>query len=513
MTPTAGAPSGRRRPPIDIIPRAMISTFVPPGARLDATLRSVPDVDAVVVGSGPNGLVAAVRLAEAGMSVLVLEAADRPGGGLRTEELTLPGFRHDVCSAAHPLAQASPAFRALGLERDGLAFAHPEAAVGHPLRPGESVLLWRDVERTAAQLGPDAARYRRLVGALVERWRPLVDTVLDPLAWPPRSPVVAAGFGAVGAWGTQAVTGRALAAEPARALLAGLAAHSTLDLAAPLTTGVGLLLGVLGHAVGWPVAVGGSQSIADALIGRLLSSGGQVRTGHRVSRLRDLPTHRVAVLDLTPRQVVAVAGDVLPPRYVARLARWRYGAGAFKVDWALDAPVPWADPELNDAGTLHLVGSSAEAVAAERAVARGRVPDRPYVLAVQPTLADPTRAPSGAHTLWAYCHVPHGCTVDMADAIQAQVERFAPGFSERVLARHVMPPAAMQEHNANYVGGDIGGGSADWRQLVARPVLSSRPWVTPNPAVVLCSSSTYPGGGVHGMGGWHAAGQILRRAA
>ena len=373
------------------------------------------------------------------------------------------------------------------------------------------MVLWRDVDRTAAQLGADAARYRRVVGPLAERWRPLSETVLDPFAWPPRSPLAALGFGAVGAWGTQAVAGRALSEEPARALLAGLAAHSTLDLAAPLTTGVGLLLGVLGHAVGWPVAVGGSQSIADALIARLRSAGGEVRTGHRVTGLADLPTHRALVLDLTPRQVVAVAGDVLPWRYVERLSRWRYGAGAFKVDWALDGPVPWADPQLAQAGTLHLVGTAAEAIEAERAVARGRVPERPYVLAVQPTLVDPTRAPSGAHTLWAYCHVPHGCRVDMTGAIQAQVERFAPGFSERVLARHVMPPAAMQEHNANYVGGDIGGGSADWRQMVARPVLSTTPWTTPNPSVFLCSSSTYPGGGVHGMGGWHAAAQVLRR--
>lgn len=471
----------------------------------------MPDVDAVVVGSGPNGLVAAVRLASAGMSVLVLEAAAHVGGGLRTQELTLPGFRHDVCSSAHPLAQASEAFRALRLDAEGLRFCQPPAPVGHPLDPGRSVLLYRDLERTAAQLGPDAGLYRRVVGGFAARWQSVVDGVLDPFALPPRSPVATAAFGAAGLWPTTAVTSRGLRGEPARALLAGLAAHATLDLREPLTTGVGLLLGMLGHAVGWPVAAGGSQAIADALCARLASLGGAVETGVRVQSLRDVPSHRVAVLDLTPRQVVDVAGEVLPPRYITRLSRWRYGAGAFKVDWALDGPVPWADPALASAGTLHLVGRADEAVAAERAVAQGRVAERPYVLAVQPSLVDPSRAPRGRQTFWGYCHVPAGCEVDMTDAIEAQVERFAPGFRDRILARHVMPPSAMQAHNANYVGGDIAGGASDWRQLAARPVPSLHPWATPNPRVFLCSSSTPPGGGVHGMGGWHAAREVLRR--
>ena len=469
------------------------------------------EVDAVVVGSGPNGLVAAVRLAEAGMRVVVLEAAEQYGGGLRTEELTLPGFRHDVCSSAHPLAQASEAFRHLGLAAEGLRFAQPSAPVGHPLVPGRSVMLWRDVERTAAYLGPDAALYRRVVGGLVARWRPTVDGVLDPFAVPPRSPVATAAFGMAGLWGSSGVNRLALRDEPARALLAGLAAHATLDLAEPLTTGVGLLLGVLGHAVGWPVAVGGSQSIADALVARLTSYGGEVVTGHRVRDIDDLPGARAVVLDLTPRQVVQVAGRRLPASYVERLRRWRYGAGAFKVDWALDGPVPWADPQLAEAGTLHLVGTSDEAVAAERAVAQGHVPARPYVLAVQPSMVDPSRAPAGKHSFWAYCHVPNGSDVDMTGAIEAQVERFAPGFSERILARHVMGPAALEAHNANYVGGDIAGGASDWRQLAARPVWSRRPWATPNPRLFVCSSSTPPGGGVHGMGGWHAAREVLRQ--
>jgi phytoene dehydrogenase-like protein len=473
----------------------------------------MPEVDAVVVGSGPNGLMAAVRLAEAGMSVAVLEAASQPGGGLRTEELTLPGFRHDVCSSAHPLAQASEAFRSLRLEDDGLRFRQPEAPVGHPLAPGRSVMLWRDIERTAAQLGVDATLYRRVVGGLSRRWRSVVEGVLDPLAMPPRRPLATAAFGAAGIWGATAVNRAVLRDEPARALLAGLAAHATLDLRQPLTAGVGLLLGLLGHAVGWPVAAGGSQAIADALIRRLETRGGTVLTGHRVRSWGDLPSHRAVVLDLTPRQVVDVAADHLPATYVSRLSRWRYGAGAFKVDWALDAAVPWADEQLACAGTLHLVGSSAEAVESERAVASGRVPARPYVLAVQPSLVDPSRAPAGRHAFWAYCHVPNGCDVDMTDAIEAQIERFAPGFAERVLARNVMPPRAMQAHNANYVGGDIAGGESDWRQLAARPVASRHPWATPNPRLFLCSSSTPPGGGVHGMGGWHAAREVLRRHA
>ena len=473
--------------------------------------QATTDVDAVIVGSGPNGLVAAVTLAEAGWRVLVLEAADQYGGGTRTEELTLPGFRHDVCSTAHPLALASPAFRALGLEREGLRLAHPEVPLGHPLALGRSVLLHRDVAATAAQLGRDGAAWTRTVGALGRRWASMADGVLEPLAVPPRSPLTTGAFGAAGLWPSTWFASTMFREESTRALFGGLAAHATLDLASPLTTAVGMLLGGLAHGVGWPVAVGGSQSIADALVRRLESLGGDVRTGHRVVSMADIPAARAVLFDVTPRQLLQIAGARFTPSYRRRLAQWRYGAGVFKVDWALDAPAPWADESLAGAGTIHLGASMAELVAAERDVARGRVSERPYVLVAQATGADPSRAPEGKHTLWAYCHVPNACEVDMTDAIEGQIERFAPGFRDRVLGRHVMGPAALEAHNANEVGGDIAGGVSDWRQMAARPRLSFTPWATPDPRIFLCSSSTPPGGGVHGMCGRTAAELVLKR--
>ncbi|MEO8107142.1 MAG: NAD(P)/FAD-dependent oxidoreductase [Actinomycetes bacterium] len=472
---------------------------------------STPDVDAVVVGSGPNGLVAAVTLAEAGWRVVVLEAAHQYGGGTRTEQLTLPGFLHDVCSTAHPLAVASPAFRDLGLERDGLVLAHPEVPLGHPLALGRSLLLHQDVEATAAQLGRDGAAWSRTVGSVGRRWSPVADGVLEPLAVPPRAPFTTGLFGAAGLWPSTWFTRTVFRDEPARALFGGLAAHATLDLAAPLTSAVGLLLGGLAHGVGWPVAVGGSQSIADALVRRLESLGGEVRTGHRVTSMADLPAARAVLFDLTPRQVLRIAGDRFPQAYRRRLAAWRYGSGVFKVDWALDAPVPWGDERLAGAGTVHLGGSFNEMAEAEREVAQGRISERPYVLVAQATAADPSRAPAGKHTVWAYCHVPNGSDVDMTDAIEGQIERFAPGFRDRVLARHVMGPAALEAHNANEVGGDIAGGVSDWRQMAARPRLSLSPWSTPDPNLFLCSSSTPPGGGVHGMCGRSAAQLVMKR--
>ena len=469
------------------------------------------DVNTVVVGSGPNGLVAAIRLAEAGQRVVVLEAANQIGGGLRTEELTLPGFRHDVCSSVHPLALASPAFRALDLSREGVKFAHPAAAFGHPVDERSAGVVYRDLDRTVAELGRDGAAWGRVVGGVSRGGQRLVDGLLSPLDLPPKAPLALAAYGSVGVWPERWVGRAVFREEPARALLAGLAAHSMLSLTSLTTAGFGMLLGGLAHSVGWPVAVGGSQSIADALVARLRSLGGEVVTGHRVTSVTDLLKASNVVLDLTPRQVTEVAREVLPTGYRKRLEAFRYGPGVFKVDWALDGSVPWGDERLTGAGTVHVCGTAADVALSEKLTAAGDHPERPYVLFVQASTADSSRAPAGKHTGWAYCHVPNGSRVDMTDRIEAQIERFAPGFKDRILARHTMDTAALEAHNANEVGGDIAGGASDWRQFIARPVLSRSPWVTPVPGLYMCSSSTPPGGGVHGMSGWHAAAQVLAR--
>jgi phytoene dehydrogenase-like protein len=468
--------------------------------------------DAVVVGSGPNGLVAAVMMAEAGRRTLLVEAGDTVGGGLRTEELTLPGFRHDICATVLPLALGSPAFRALRLGDDEVRWAHPSVATAHPLDDHDAVLVHRKLDATVAGLGSDGRRWRATVGVTAAAGDPLVDSVLAPLDLPPKAPLLLARYGALGAWPATWLARAAFRGARARAAFAGMAAHSILDLSLPITAGYGLLLAALAHHVGWPVVTGGSQVLADALVARLRRHGGEVATGTVVRDLAELPPAESILLNLTPRQVVNIAGDRLPHRYRRSLERFRYGPGVFKLDWALDGPIPWRAPECARAGTVHVGGTLEEIAASEAAVVAGRIPERPYVLVAQQSACDPTRAPAGRHTGWAYCHVPSGAPEDMTERIEAQIERFAPGFRDRILARSAMGPAALERYDANYVGGDINGGRQDLRQLFTRPAIRPVPYATPDPRLYICSSSTPPGGGVHGMCGYHAAQAALRRS-
>ena len=458
--------------------------------------------DAVVVGSGPNGLGAAIVLARAGLAVRVLEGEDTVGGGCRSAELTLPGFVHDLCSAIHPLAVSSPLLRTVPLAEHGVEWIESPAALAHPFDDGTAALLYRSIEATGETLGEDADRYRRLMAPLVERSDALLDDVLGPLGVP-TSLAAFAGFSVRSALPASTLARRVFRGPRGRALFAGLAAHSMVPLTRLPTASYGLVLGVLAHVAGWPLARGGSQRLADGLVSYVRSLGGEVETGRRVSSLAELGTARPALLDVTPRALLGMAD--LPDRYRRRLERFRYGPGAFKLDWALGGPIPWRAPECAQAATVHLCGTLEEIVASEREPWRGRIAERPYVLLAQQSLFDPSRAPDGKHTAWAYCHVPNGSTVDMTERVETQVERFAPGFRELILARSAMGPAAMEAHNPNYVGGDINGGAADLRQTVART-----PYATPLPGVFLCSASTPPGGGVHGMCGFHAATAALR---
>jgi phytoene dehydrogenase-like protein len=465
--------------------------------------------DAIVVGSGPNGLAAAITLARAGRSVLVLEAAETVGGGMRTAELTLPSYRHDVCSAIHPLALASPFLRDLPLARHGLAFAHPPIPLAHPLDDGSAVALHRSLDETAAGLGPDEDAYRHLMDPLTRDWQLLLADLLGPVRVP-RHPLALARFARAGMRSATGLARARFAGPRAAALLAGNAAHSMRPLESAPTAAYGLLLALLGHGVGWPVAVGGSQAIADAMASLLRELGGEIRTGSEVRSLTDVRGARAVLLDVTPRQLLAIAGHALPARYGRALARYRYGPGVFKLDYALAGPVPWTALECRLAGTVHLGGTMEEIARAEAEVAHGQVAVRPFVLVAQQSLFDASRAPAGGHTLWAYCHVPNGSAVDASDAVERQIERFAPGFRDLIRARSVMGTATLEAHNANYVGGDINGGAADLRQLVARPALRRVPYATPDPRLFVCSSSTPPGGGVHGMPGHHAACAALR---
>lgn len=464
---------------------------------------------AVVVGAGPNGLAAAVALAQAGRPVTVLEAAETIGGGARSAELTLPGFLHDVCSAVHPLAAASPFFRSLPLARYGLEWVNPPAALAHPFDDGAAVLLWPSIGQTASGLGADGASYQGLMEKLRGIWPRIEDAVLGPLAWP-RHPAALARFGWYALQPAVRLARAKFQTERARALFGGIAAHAMLPLDRPLTAAVGLVLAVAAHRWGWPLPRGGAQRIAGALAGCLRSLGGAIVTGARVRSLDEAPRCRALLCDLSPRPFLQIAGRRLPDAYRRRLERYRYGPGAYKVDWALEAPIPWRAAECALAATVHLGGTVEEIARALEDVWAGRVPERPFIVLSQPTLFDPSRAPAGRHIAWAYCHVPNGSGAPMLERIERQVERFAPGFRARILARHVMTPADLERHNPNFAGGDIASGAMDLGQAFLRPTRMAHR--TPVRGLYLCSAATPPGPGVHGMCGWWAARRALAEA-
>jgi phytoene dehydrogenase-like protein len=467
------------------------------------------DATAVVVGSGPNGLAAAVVLAQAGVHVTVVEGADTIGGGTRTAELTEPGFRHDVCSAVHPLGIASPFLASLPLERHGLVWVHPDVPLAHPLDGGHAAFAQRSLAETVDGLGDDGRAWRRIVGGTARRWDRLTPGILGPVARVPRHPVAMASFGLRAVRSAKSVAS-AFDGEPARALFGGCAAHAFLPLEHAFTASFGMLLAGSAHAVGWPFARTGSQAVADALAGHLRDLGGEIETGRWVRSLDDLAPADLVLLDVTPRQVLDLAGDALSGFERRRWGAFRYGPAAFKVDYALDGPIPWAAAGVDRAGTVHVGGPFEEIAAAERDVAEGRAAERPFLLVAQPSSVDPSRAPEGRHVAWVYGHVPHGYDGDALPAIEAQLERFAPGFRDRVLGRHVMAPADFEAYNPNDVGGDIAGGAHDGSQLILRPNARIVPYRTPIKGVYLCSASTPPGAGVHGMCGYHAARTALR---
>jgi phytoene dehydrogenase-like protein len=468
------------------------------------------EYDAVIVGSGPNGLAAAITLARAGCSVIVCEANATIGGGARSAELTLSGFVHDVCSAVHPLAAGSPFFKTLPLERFGLEWIQPDTPLAHPLVNGTAACLYRDVDFTADQLCGDSRAYRHLMKPLACNWEKLANEFLQPMLHLPRHPLALARFGIPGLWPASSLAKILFQHDPARALFGGIAAHSFLPLEAIASSAFALVLGMAGHAVGWPIPRGGSQTFANALANCLRELGGTIETNHRVENLSDLPKSRAVLLDVSVWQFLRIARGQLPAAYTQRLESFRHGPGVFKIDYALSEPTPWKAEACRRAGTIHLGGTMDEIAAAERDVARGTIPERPFTLVAQQSLFDERRAPRGQHTLWAYCHVPFDCKIDMSDSIESQIERFAPGFRDCVLARHKMSGADLEKSNLNLAGGDINGGAANLLQLIARPIFSPTPYRTPLRGVYLCSASTPPGGGVHGMCGYHAARLALR---
>lgn len=464
----------------------------------------------MIIGSGPNGLAAAITLARAGCTVLVLEANSTIGGGARSAELTLPGFVHDVCSAVHPLAAGSPFFQTLPLGQFGLEWIHPAIPLAHPLDDGSAACLYRDVDITAESLQGDAGAYRRLIKPLARNWEKLANEFLQPVLHLPQHPFALARFGLPAISPAAYLAKCVFKEQPARALFAGIAAHSFLPLEAMVSSAFGLVLGMAGHAVGWPIPRGGSQTISNALANYLRSLGGKIETNRPVNSLADVPKARAMLFDVSIWEFARIAGSRLPSRYRERLKNFRHAPGIFKIDYALAAPVPWKSADCKKAGTIHLGGTLDEIAMAERDVARGKIPERPFVLVAQQSLFDTTRAPAGKCTLWAYAHVPFGCHIDMSERIETQIERFAPGFRDCILARHTLNAVDLEKSNRNLTGGDINGGAANLWQLIARPVFSFTPYRTPLPGIYLCSASTPPGGGVHGMCGYHAALAVLR---
>ena len=468
-----------------------------------------PDFDAVVVGAGPNGLAAAIALQQQGLSVLLLEARDKIGGGLRSAELTLPGYVHDICSAIHPLAAASPFFETLPLSAYGLEFIFPPVAAAHPLEGGRAAVLSGGVEDTARLLGEDGEGYRRLMESLTTDWPRIAADVLGPLHFP-RHPLLMAKFGMKALEPAVALARKYWKGEEGKALWAGMAAHSMLPLSYATTSAIALVLMIAGHRKGWPLPRGGASVMADALAAYFISIGGRIETGRPIRSMAQLPSYRALLLDLTPRQLLQLGGHRWSPLYSRQLQRYRYGMGVFKVDWALAEPIPFTAAGCRQAGTVHIGNTLEEIAEGEALTWKGGYPENPFVLLAQQSLFDPSRAPEGRQVAWAYCHVPNGSREDRTEVIERQVERFAPGFRDRILARHVMDTAQLEEYNSNYIGGDIGGGVIDIRQLFTRPALRLSPYRTSTKGIYLCSSSTPPGGGVHGMCGYHAAQRALR---
>lgn len=460
--------------------------------------------DAVIIGSGPNGLAAGITLARKGLSVKIFEAKETVGGGMRTKELTLPGFRHDVCSAAYPMAAGSPFFQNLPLHDYGLEWICPEYPVAHPLDDKPAVVLQPSVDKTAEELDKDGASYRKLMMPFVKRWDELAGQLLRPLSRIPSSPILMARFGIKGIRSAQSLV-KKFNTTRGRALFGGLAAHSILPLDTPVSSSFGLMLAFAGHSVNWPVAKGGAQRIAGALTDYFKTLGGEVALNYEVLSLNGLPEADVVLFDTSPKQVLNIAGEALPHSYAQKLHRFKYGPGVFKMDIALDGPIPWKDERCLKAGTVHLGGTFEEIARGEKMTADGEYCSAPFVLLTQQSLFDSKRAPGSKHTVWAYCHVPNGSTRDMSDPVLNQIERFAPGFRKRILKTHTMNTMQMQTYNPNYIGGDIIGGRQNLRQMIQRPAALFNPYHIPGTNMFICSSSTPPGGGVHGMCGYHAA--------